>query len=77
MPTPAKSYRIRKDGLPHNVQRQLLVDLEGSGKELSGVEICDKRLALYGEPGTDLRRRVQNKRQVYKNLKKEDPAEYW
>jgi hypothetical protein len=70
-------YRPRKDGLPQNIQRQLLIDIEGSGKGQTCGQICDKRPQFYGLKGSDLRRRVQNKHQNYKDLKKRDPSEYW
>ena len=50
-------------GVPLSVQKILLTDLITSGglKATSLRELCDRRPSVYGERGSDKRRKIQNK----------------
>jgi hypothetical protein len=68
--------RTNTKGLPLNLQKQLLQDIEASGGIGDGhgtpfklLSICNRRSELYGEAGKGgLRRKVQNKVQAWRNL---------
>jgi hypothetical protein len=78
--------RLRRDGLEDYVQRQLLLDIEGSAKGLSCADLRKRRPDLYGstdktaplyKQDADLRRAVENKYRWYIALKRDKPKEYW
>jgi hypothetical protein len=54
-------------GLPLFVQKNLLKYIEGPApRHLKTREICDLRPDLFGQPGSTLRKSVQNKVQWFK-----------
>lgn len=72
-------------GLPQHVQKQLLQDIEqfgGIGVCPPGSSftrlpfklqhLCKRRCDIYGRPGTDLRKQVENRVQKLKKLKQAD-----
>jgi hypothetical protein len=76
--------RTNKKGLPHFVQKQLLLDLEHSGGIVYGddwhlpskiASLINKRPDIYGLTGSDLRERVYNKIRTWK--KSLSQAEYF
>jgi hypothetical protein len=55
-----------------------LRDLEDSAtRHLKCRDLCNRRPEIYGQPGSILRRSIQNKFLWFKKLKDEDLVEYW
>ena len=52
-----------KAGISLNLQKQLLSDIEAAGglELVSLKKLCDSKPDIYGQPASELRRRVQNK----------------
>ena len=54
-------------GLPEQTQKDLLLDIKANGGLTAVVsegkleDICNAKAETYGEPGTSLRKKVQNK----------------
>lgn len=60
-----------RGGLQQHVQKQLLQDIEASGEGIARLTLrplCDRKSDIYGEPGTERRRQVQNKFHRWKLL---------
>lgn len=76
----AASSASSRARLPHNLQRQLLIDIQnkggikefGSESEQALRAICDAREQLYGKRGSRLRVRIGKKVQRWKKLSSED-----
>jgi hypothetical protein len=69
--------RTNRAGLPLHKQKQLLQAIEGYGgigddfgKPFKLNRICKRRTDLYGEPGSELRRQIQNKVHYWRCLPK-------
>lgn len=75
----SSSITDEQQGVPRNVQKQLLQDIEGTGGGISafffndtGVyalkHLCDGREDIYGLPSSNQRRQIQNKVSRWKSL---------
>ena len=60
------------------IDAHLLRDREDPATcNLSLKDICDRKKDIYGLPGTAVRRKVQNRDNYLKGVKKNDPSKYW
>ena len=74
--TPQKDL-TRKDGLPLNIQRLLILACED--KELCEAEpavVCDSN-PLFGKVGTDTRTSCRAKVRYFRQIREEEPSLYW
>jgi hypothetical protein len=72
--------RTRADSLPPHASRQLIIDLEQQGDDVTPGLIVDLRPELYGRnkhTHDKLRRSVSDRIRYLRALKRDDPAAYW